>query len=426
MTGYRWLLRLLLPFALLRLLWRGFKNRAYWRRWNERLGFVPILDSRPTIWLHAVSVGETRAAEPLVRVLQRQYADHRILITTTTPTGSAQVERSFGPHVAHTYFPFDLPSVIARFLRRTQPRLLIVMETEWWPVLFHACRNAGIPIVVANLRLSMRAAQRYGRVPNLTRATLEQVSAFAAQTEPDAERLRELGAPSSAVHVTGSIKFEIELSPSLRATAGRLRVGLGRERPVWIAASTHAGEDEIILRVQRQLQRRFRHLALILVPRHPERFDTVAQLCRAQGFSVERRSTGAPEHTPAMQILVGDTMGELPALIAASDLAFIGGSLVPVGGHNILEAAAAGVPSLFGPHMFNFADIAARAIASGAAIQVDNEIELARTVADLLADVGHRHAMGEAGERLVAQNRGALSRTLAVVQQIYPRADTRP
>ena len=413
MTIYVWLLRLLLPLVLLRLLWRGLRNRAYWQRWRERLGWVPPLQHQKVIWLHAVSVGEARASEPLVNALLARYPDYRILITTTTPTGAAQVRRSFGERVAHYYFPFDLPGVIARFLDRARPQLLVVMETEWWPVLFHACRARGIPIIVANLRLSARAAARYAKLARLTRATLAQVDVFAVQAQADAERLIGLGAARERVQITGSIKFDFALPPDLAQEAQALRDALGA-RPAWIAASTHEGEEAQVLAAHRRLRAKFPALLLILVPRHPERFAQVARLTREAGFEFALRSE-MPPAAEKVEVLIGDTMGELVLLIATASVAFVGGSLVPVGGHNILEPAAAGVPAVVGPHMFNFADIYALAIAADYVQTVHNENELAAAVERLIDNPALRGQRASRGLALVAANRGARDRLLALI-----------
>ncbi len=416
LNAYTWLLRLLSPLVFVRLAWRGLRNRDYWRRWGERFGFVaPLPSSAPVIWVHAVSVGETRAAAPLVRALQREYPNHALLITTMTPTGSAQVRSLFGEQVAHSYVPYDLPGAVARFLDRTHPQVAIIMETELWPNLFHACRRRRIPICVANLRMSEASMRGYLKFPQLTRMTLEQVSRFAVQSEADAQRLRRMGASAPAVQVTGSIKFEINLPASLREAAEALRGEWGRERPVWIAASTHAGEDEIVLAAHRALKARFPTLLLVLVPRHPERFAAVARLCRREGYNTALRTETPGALAADADVLVGDTMGELQLFFGASDVAFVGGSLVATGGHNILEASALGVPVVFGPHMFNFQEIGALALERAAGRQVRDGEDLARAVSDYLADANARFEAGEAGRKMVAENRGALEKTLALL-----------
>jgi 3-deoxy-D-manno-octulosonic-acid transferase len=304
---------------------------------------------------------------------------------------------------------------VARFLDRARPQIAIIMETELWPNLFHACRRRRIPICVANVRMSEASMRGYLKFPNLTRATLEQVSLLAVQSDTDAQRLRRMGASGPAVQVTGSIKFEINLPASLRELAEVLRGQWGRERPVWIAASTHAGEDEIVLAAHRALKARFPALLLVLVPRHPERFAAVARLCRREGYNTALRTETAGGIAADVDVLVGDTMGELQLLFGACDVAFIGGSLVPTGGHNILEASALGIPVVFGPHMFNFQEIGALALERGAARQVRDGDELARVIGDYLTDANARFEAGEAGRKMVAENRGALEKTLALL-----------
>lgn len=412
---YSLLLYLLLPWALFRLAWRGLRNRAYWRRWSERFGFVPRLSS-PTIWVHAVSVGEVRASTPLIKALLRVYPGHGVLITTMTPTGSDTVHELFGNTVAHCYVPYDLPTAVWRFLNRCQPCLALIMETEFWPNIFHQCHVRNIPLVLANARLSEKSARGYRRFAALTRVTLSKVGAVGAQAIEDAERIRELGA--KAVDVTGNIKFELEIPAELQAKAAILRAGFG-VRPVWIAASTREGEELIVLQAFKQLRGDFPNLLLILVPRHPERFELVAKLCAQHGFTVQRRSTPLSHIDPATSILLGDTMGELLLFYAASDVAFIGGSLAPLGGQNLLEAAALGVPVVFGPHMFNFREVSRMALERGAGRQVTSTTELAETLAQFLKDTDARRVAGEAGRQMVADNRGALTKTLTMVKRIY-------
>ena len=414
---YRWLLRLLLPLVFTRLLVRGFRNRGYWRRWRERLGFVAPARG-PTLWLHAVSVGEVRAAHALVAALRGRYRDTPLWITTTTPTGSAQVRQLFGDTVLHSYLPFDLPSAVERFLRRANPVAGIVMETEWWPTLFHACAGRGVPLVIANLRLSARSAARYQKFPTLTHATLACVRGFGVHAAADAERLKALGAAPTAITVTGSIKFDLEISATVVAAGAALRAAWGA-RPVWIAASTHADEEAMALRAHAQLRRTLPDALLVLVPRHPERFDAVARLARDE-FVVARRSAGESV-TATTAVYVGDTMGELMSLFAASDVAFVGGSLVPVGGHNILEPAALGVPVVVGPHMFNFAEIAATARAAGALVDVADASALAPAIERLLMQTHCREAASAAARAMMAANKGALARTLDLIAEVLPR-----
>ena len=414
---YSLILYLLVPAVLVRLMLRGIRNPGYWRRWGERFGFVPSLAQSP-LWVHAVSVGEVRAAVPLVAALERLNPGRRILITTMTPTGSAQVRVLFSGRVEHCYVPYDLPSAVRRFLRRTRPRLAVIMETELWPNLFHLCDEADVPIVVANVRMSEKSMRRYQRFATFTRKTLEHVRIFAAQSEADATRLRSLGAKPDQVHVTGSMKFEINPPASLREQAEVLRRQWGTQRPVWIAASTREGEDEQVLEQFRLLKQQFPALLLVLVPRHPERFANVTKLCRRSGFDVALRSEQRGALEPGIDILVGDTMGELSLLYAASDVAFVGGSLVATGGHNLLEPAAAGVAVVFGPHTFNFAEIARLARERGAGVQVRDGAAMGLAVADFLENPNLRFNAGEAGRKMVEENRGALERTLVLIEPL--------
>jgi 3-deoxy-D-manno-octulosonic-acid transferase len=411
---YSAILILLIPLALARLLWRGLSSRGYWQRLGERFGWVPPM-AGPVIWLHAVSVGEVRAVAPLVRGLQEQYPGHRILITSMTPTGSDTARALFGASVAHCYVPYDLPTAVWRFLQRTRPRLALIMETELWPNLFHQCHRRGIPLVLANVRMSEKSARGYRRFAGFTRATLANVSRVGAQTEADAERVHALGA--AQVEVTGSIKFEMEVPAKLAAQAAVLRSGCG-ERPVWVAASTREGEEELVLDAFARLRTRLPPLLLVLVPRHPERFDSVAKLCQQHGLLLERRSERQDGVAPDTAILLGDTMGELLLFHAAADVSFIGGSLVPLGGQNLLEAAAVGTPVVFGPHMFNFSDISRMALERGAGRQVQDATELADAVADYLEHPAARKAAGVAGQRMVSENRGALAKTLALLRPL--------
>lgn len=415
MILYNWFLRLLVPVIILRLLWRGIRNPAYWRRWGERFGFVPRLSPQRRIWIHAVSVGEVRAAVPLVRALQAQHPGYEILLTTMTPTGSAQVQQLFSGQAAHCYVPYDLPSAVRRFLDRTQPDLALIMETEIWPTLFHACSNRFVPLIVANARMSENSMRRYLHFPNLTLGVLQQVTTFAAQSEADAERLRRLGADASRVFVTGSMKFEQKLPASLQESAEVLRREWGANRPIWIAASTHEGEEEQVLFAYTKLKRQLPALLLVLVPRHPERFAAVARLCRSRGYRAALRSEHKGPLPAETDIFIGDTMGELPLFFAAADVAFIGGSLVSTGGHNLLEASAVGVPVVFGPHMFNFDEISRMTLERAAGMQVHSAGELAASVGAYLIDPSRRTAAGEAGKKMVEENRGALDKTLALL-----------
>jgi 3-deoxy-D-manno-octulosonic-acid transferase len=413
---YTLLLYLLSPAVLLRLAWRGLRAPAYLRRWPERFAFIePPLGER-VIWVHAVSVGEVQAAEPLVRALLEQYGAYSILLTTVTPTGSARVTELFGNEVAHVYAPYDLPDAVARFFERVRPQLAVIMETELWPNLFHACHARRIPLLLVNARLSARSHLGYRRVRWLVHQVLGNVTQIAAQGEIDAARFIALGAEPGKVRVIGNLKFEQRISPGLLERAAVLRREWGASRPVWIAASTHEGEDELVLDVFRQLRKSFPDCLLVIVPRHPERFEAVAGLCRRRGFSVRLRSEAQP-CTGDFQVFIGDSMGELPLFYAASDVAFVGGSLVRHGGHNLLEPAALGIPVVTGPHVFNFTEITRLLCIAGACRKVESVAGLERVVRGWLEDANERHAAGEYGREVVEKNRGALAAVLEMIGQ---------
>ncbi|MFZ5655128.1 MAG: lipid IV(A) 3-deoxy-D-manno-octulosonic acid transferase [Pseudomonadota bacterium] len=417
---YSLLLYLLLPAILLRLCWRALRAPAYARRWGERFGRVTP-PGRPVIWVHAVSVGETLAAVPLIRRLRAECPGARLLVTTTTPTGSERVRAQFGAGVAHCYAPYDFPHTVRRFLDLVRPALLIVMETELWPNLLHGCARRGIPVVLANARLSARSAAGYARVRALTAPMLAALTRVAAQTGADAERLLHLGLAAERLQVTGNIKFDLELDEDLRRRAAALRAAWGGgQRPIWLAASTHAGEDEPVLAAHRTLLARLPDALLVLVPRHPERFDGVHALCRREGLRVRRRSAGA-DPDAGTQVLLGDTMGELLAFCGAADLVFVGGSLVRAGGHNLIEPAAWGRPVLAGPHLFNFAEAAALLETGGGLRVCADGAALAAAVEELLAQPARRAAMGAAAGAVAEANRGALERLWAVIAPLCPR-----
>ncbi len=419
LRAYTWLLRLLAPLVLLRLFVRGWRHRGYWRRLPERLGFVPAraAGDPPVVWIHAVSVGEVRAALPLVRALAARYPQYQVWLTTMTPTGSATVQSLLGERVAHSYAPYDLPSAVERFLDRVRPAAAVVMETEIWPNLYHRLAARAVPILMANVRLSERSFRRYRRIRRLVEATLSKVNAFAVQSEAERSRLIALGAPAERIEVTGSVKFELELPASLNEAAEVLRRQWGRGRPIWVAGSTHDGEEVYLLEAHRRLREgRFPQALLVLVPRHPERFAAVARLARRHGLRTALRSeTRERALDPEVEVLIGDSMGELMLFYGAADAAFIGGSLVPKGGQNLLEAAALGRPVVFGPHMFNFRDIARLALERGAGVQVEDAAGLAEAIGDFLGNADQRFAAGEAGRQLLEENRGALARTMALL-----------
>lgn len=418
-TLYSWLLRLAFPYVCVHLFLRGLKNRDYWRRLPERFGFVPRAAVPGAIWVHAVSVGETRAAAPLVHALR---ARHAVAMTTMTPTGSATVQSLFGAQVAHSYVPYDYPGAVNRFLDRVRPALVVILEKELWPNLVHFSRVRGIPVCVANAQLGEASLRGWRRLGKLAGATFGAVNAYAAQSAADAQRLIAAGARPETVQVVGSIKFDLTLPDDLAARAQALRQTFGTARPVWLAASTHEGEEDEALAAHAQLKKQFPNLLLVLVPRHPERFDAVARLCERRGFTAaRRRATTGVVLPPAVDVLVGDTLGELQLFYAACDVAFVGGSLVPAGGHNLLEAAAVGVPAVFGLGMVNIEEIAQEAVARGAATQIAHGGQLAEAVGNYLADPARRQAAGAAGKKLIEENRGALARTLALIEQALAR-----
>ncbi|MFZ1830436.1 MAG: lipid IV(A) 3-deoxy-D-manno-octulosonic acid transferase [Candidatus Competibacteraceae bacterium] len=417
---YTSLLYLILPLALLRLYWRGRHDPGHRQRWRERLGYFSALPEPGCLWIHAVSVGEVRAALPLIRALLDRRPEQQLLVTTTTLTGSRQVQEALGDRVQHVYAPYDLPDAVARFLRKTRPRIAIIMETELWPNVLRRCARAGIPVLIANARLSERSAQGYARIGRLMMNILQDITLIAAQAEADAERFRTLGAPR--VEVIGNLKYDLKLPDELMEQGRTVRrEWLGENRRVWIAASTHAGEDEQILEALTQLRTRWPDLLLLLVPRHPERFASVATLCQQRGFRVVRRSDRQPCSLETA-VFLGDSMGELLLFYAAADLAFVGGSLVATGGHNVLEPALLGLPVLFGPHMFNFTEAGERLLAVEAARQVADGGELALAVDQWLADPEQRLNAGRRGQAVVERHRGALA---ALMERIEALLDQR-
>ena len=405
------------PFILLRLVFRSIKAPDYSRRIPERFGLFGPLPVNGCIWLHAVSVGETVAAEPMVLRLLEQFPATRILMTTMTPTGSRQVLERFGDRVLHVYAPYDLPGAVKRFLSQARPRLLIIMETELWPNTLHYAGKFGIPVVLANARLSARSARGYQRFGQLAAGMMTSLSAVAAQHEADGQRFLELGLAPERLTVTGSIKFDLVLNETIREQARELKarwLAQGK-RFIWIAASTHEGEDELLLAAHGQLLQHRPEALLVLVPRHPERFNTVAQRVQRSGFSVQRRSDGV-DPTAETSVLLGDTMGELLLLYGCADAAFVGGSLVDRGGHNMLEPAAWGIPLVTGRSDFNFQAISAALQQAGALTQVDDEQALTEWISMMAGDESARRQCGHVAESVVAANRGALDELMEVIR----------
>jgi len=410
---YSLLIRIVLPFVLLRLWWQGRKAPALREDWRHRLGLVPKLQG-PVIWVHAVSVGETIAAGPMVRRLLARNLGATILMTAMTDTGLAQARKMFGDQVAYAYAPYDTPGAIRRFLSRVNPRILVIMETEIWPNMIRQCRHKHVPVFLINARLSERSARGYERVRGVVAPIIRSISWVAAQAEKDAERFRRIGVSPDKVEVTGSVKFDVDIPDAVRASAVALKQVLAG-RPVWVAGSTHAGEDEQLLEAHRSVLVRHPDALLIVVPRHPERFDTVADVIERQGFSLARRSQN--ESPADVQVYLGDTMGELMMLYGASDIAFVGGSLIERGGHNPLEPAAWGMPVFSGPHVFNFETVYQRLLEDTGVRLIANAHELARELSELMADESVRVGRGERALAVVNRNRGALDKVVEGVSE---------
>jgi 3-deoxy-D-manno-octulosonic-acid transferase len=414
---YTLLLYLVTPLVLLYLFLRGLRDREYLRRWPERFGRFAAPTRSGGIVVHAVSLGEVNAASVMVQELRRRYPDEPLYLTTLTPTGSARVRELFGDAVFHVYAPLDLPGSVRRFLSRVKPRLLIIMETEIWPNLYHQAAASGVPILIANARISQRSINGYRRLRRLTGTALANVSRFAAQSDLDAERLIEIGAAAERVVVSGNMKFDVRMAPSLAEQGEAMRVGWGTHRLVLVAGSTHEDDEKPLLQAFSRLLPTFPDALLILVPRHPERFARTEQLARQAGLDVALRSEGisCPSGT---QCFVVDAMGELPLFYAAGDVAFVGGSLDTTGGHNVLEPAALSKPVLVGPHTANFADITHQLLEAGAAMRVTDAATLEEAVQQLFNGPELRDRMGRAGFALVQNGQGAVGRTLEMIASL--------
>jgi len=406
--GYRLLLWFAFPWVLVRLWWRGRAEPMYRQNIGERFGFYGRPPGKPVIWLHAVSLGETRAAEPLLRALQSLYPGCELLITQMTATGREAAQALFGNAVRVAWLAYDYPSAVRRFVRHFRPRLGILMETEIWFNLVCECERSGVPLLLANARMSARSARGYAVVAPLVRTALGRMGAVAAQTDKDAERLLSLGA--RAVKVTGNLKFDAVLSVGSEELAAQFRRWFG-DRSVLLAASTREGEEELLLDALEK--NALGRAILVIVPRHPQRFDAVARLLSARGLKFTRRSANA-RLEPDCDIVLGDSMGEMVAYYRAVDVAFVGGSLLAYGGQNLIEACAAGVPVLVGPYTYNFAQAAESAIAAGAALRANDAGEAIRLARALLQDRGLRERMGSAGVAFCAAHRGAVERTVAI------------
>ena len=413
---YSSLFYLLIPFILLRLLWRGIKAPAYRCRWLERFALYNKKFPKSVIWFHAVSVGEAEALFPLVRQIQKQHPDTNLLITTTTPTGSARVKAVMQETVTHVYLPYDVPDAVNRFMNCFKPKLAVIMETEIWPNLFIYCGKNDIPLYIINARLSEKSSRGYQKIPSLVHPVLAQVNVIATQTQDDANRFIAIGADCGKVLTLGNIKFDVEIPESTIQQGLQLKADLLRGRFVWLTASTHKDEEAIFLEIYKEIKPKIPELLLVIVPRHPERFADVKKLCEQHQLGVVMRTASDKVYAETDVYLV-DTMGELKMLYAASDVAFVGGSMTPNGGHNILEAAAVGVPVMFGPHMVNFKEIARGVLSQDAAIQCQNKDELVNSIVALYEHPAYREALAEKGAEFVRQNQGAIARVCAVLDQ---------
>ena len=409
---------LISPFWIGALALRGFRDRIHWRGFSQRFGFGAKVSAR-CIWVHAVSVGEVQAAVPLIEALLKRFSSIPLVLTTVTPTGRARAEAQFGKRIDVRYVPIDLPGSVWRFFQRVQPQLAIILETEIWPNLYHRCGRLGVPLVLASARISPRSVTSYRRLVGLFRETLSHGIFIAAQSAEDAERFVSIGANPARTHVVGNIKFDFGYPPDMEARGHELRGLLGVHRPVWVAGSTHAKEEALLLDAHALIRQRFSNALLVLVPRHPPRFAEVVGLLRDRSMPFVTR-TSKNGVTSETQVFLLDTLGELPAFYAAGDVAFVGGSLVPIGGHNLLEPAALSLPIVAGPHNFNSADIARMLIERGAVRIVHDAAQLSAVVGDLLTNPATRTVMGASGRKAVDDNRGAVARLMQFLEPLLP------
>lgn len=402
------------PFAFAVVLWRGLRDRSYWQGLGERFGWGRQM-STPTVWLHAVSLGEMSAAAPLIRAIRMQHPEIPLLLTTATPAGRARAQALLGANVEVRFLPYDTPGSVRRFLARTRPRLAIIMETELWPNLLGQCERLGVPVILASARLSAKSVSRYRRLGTLFSSVFSANVQVAAQSAEDAGRFQAIGSAPARTHVAGNVKFDLQLDAQILDQGRRLRAAFGLLRPVWIAGSTHAGEEEQLLDAHAALLAERPDALLLLVPRHKDRFTAVAELLARRGLRFVRRSSGiAPDG--GCQVLLVDSVGELAELYASADVAFVGGSLVAVGGHNLLEPAALGLPVLTGPHYSSSREIALLLLERGAALQVADARDLASVLRRLLQDPEERQRIGAMGRQIIESNRGSVARLLALIE----------
>jgi 3-deoxy-D-manno-octulosonic-acid transferase len=423
------MIRCAVPFAFAAVLWRGLRDRGYWDGLGERFGFGAALRAS-SIWVHAVSLGEMTAAAPLIRALRARHPQIPVVVTTATPAGRSRARALFADGVDIRFLPYDTPGAVRRFLARIKPRAAIILETELWPNLFMQCARNHVPVLIANARLSPRSVSRYQRLDRifggLLRGIFTSEVSIAAQSEADAARFAAIGASASQTRVTGNIKFDLQLEAGIEEKGVQLRAAFGAARPVWIAGSTHAGEEEQLLAAHALLLRELPDALLLLVPRHKDRFAGVADLLERRGVKFARRGragmsgagmSGAGGPRAEETVLLVDSVGELAAFYAAADIAFVGGSLVPVGGHNMLEPAALGLPVLTGPHHFNSRDVAQLLLGQGAAWEVANAEQLAAALRRWFDDPGERRRVGAIGKQIIAANRGSVARLLEIIEQ---------
>jgi 3-deoxy-D-manno-octulosonic-acid transferase len=424
---YSLLIYLAAPLYSVVLLWRGLRDRSYWHHFGERFGFGPAMTMSP-IWVHAVSVGEVQASAALVNSLLERYPDIPVVVTTFTPTGARRARALFKDRAQVRYLPYDLPGAVRRFFTRVKPRIAVIFETELWPNLYHECSRRRVPLVLASARLSPRSAGRYRRLGALFREALARASVvIAAQGEADATRFRSLGADPDNTHVTGNLKFDFSIPDDIAERGRTLRAFYAGGRPVWVAGSTHGGgEEEALIEAQKIIRTREPRALLVMAPRHPNRFAEVAAQLLSRGVRFIRRSqTPAAGATEEAEVLLLDTLGELLDFYAAADVAFVGGSLVPIGGHNLLEPAALGLPTLTGPNNSNSEEMARLLIAGGAVQVVRDSHDLADKVSALLSDSGTRSRMGAQGRAFVEANKGALTKLLGLIVPLVEQRSSR-
>lgn len=409
LTVYKFLLYLLLPFTALKLLWRARKQAEYLQHWRERYGFYCIPINKPVIWLHCVSVGETRAATPLVKALLKKYPNYQILLTHTTPTGRATSEQLFGDNVQRVYLPYDVPFAVHGFLKHFKPVIGVLMETELWFNLIAACKQHNIPLLLVNARLSERSARGYAKLGKLARQGLQDLAEIAAQTQADAERFEQLGAKQ--VSVAGNLKFEVIPPVDAVMQGQQLRTLFGNNRPIFLAASTREGEEAIILNAVVEIP----NLLTVIVPRHPQRFSEVEALLKARDIQYQKRSSLQKIVNNETQVILGDTMGELFTYYASADICLVGGSLLPYGGQNLIEAMRMGKPVLIGEHTYNFKEVSVLALAQEAALLVKDAAEIRQTIEALLENPQKQAEMGAAGLAICMASLGATEKTLSLI-----------